>query len=300
MTDRWSIEAVISRIELHPEFKEAYVEGEGDMGLYGWFLDEAGRSDVLVYPISAVEVPYHAELGFDDERMDRESRRTEVIILASALQSNVPDAWEQVTCIADADTQYLLPEKYTSRFLLLTDYTSIELYAFRADLITKMIRIASPKLRLKGESILKNLTPTLEALFSIRVANHSLKWGLIWAPPEKQCACRDGEITFDEDTFIKKYLNTKGKRKNEAEFRDTLTRLRQAFGQDHRRQIRGHDFIELLLWYLKMRSNRAYQRLTTDAVLHILFSQLRTQELAAEPLFIELLRRYGPVSGNSN
>jgi hypothetical protein len=292
MTDAWSLEALIARYELHSEFKEIFVEGEGDLGLYSSFLEDSGRDDVLVYPISAVSIPDECRMEFGFDHLDRESRRSEVILLAVALQKLFPKAASQVTCIADADDQHIQPYDFKTNFLTFTDYTSIEMYGFRADFVTRFIRIGCPRLRVRGEGVLAKLTDILEKLFSFRVANHALGWGLKWISPEKDCTYKEGLISFDEVVYAKKYLNTKGKPQREAEFWEAVNALRGLFGENHKIKIRGHDFFDLLAWYLKKLSYRAFHSLSGESVRHSLLSQLRKDDLNAEPLFKTLLLKY--------
>jgi hypothetical protein len=251
------------------------------------------RGDVLVYPISAVSIPDELREQFGVVYLDTRSKRTNVILLAMALQRTVPSAAEHVTCIADADAQHIRPFSFGTSFLVFTDYTSIEMYGFRADLITKLIRIGSPKLKLTGEGVITQLTGILEALFSIRIANHQIQWELKWICPHKECTYKDGTLAFNEPMYLDKYLNTKGKLGRKTEFLAALNELRNSFSADHRLHIRGHDFVELLAWYLKKRSSSsAFRELSGDSVRHNLLSQLRVDDLAPEPLFSSLLTKY--------
>jgi hypothetical protein len=105
MSDTWSIEALIARFELHPEFKEVYVEGDSDIGLYQLFLEEGERDDVVVYPISAVTISQEIRDNFAFPNMNDRSRRTDVILLALLLEQRIPSAANHISCIADADSQ---------------------------------------------------------------------------------------------------------------------------------------------------------------------------------------------------
>jgi hypothetical protein len=295
MNDAWSCDALISRFLLHPEFKEVYVEGETDVGSYKWFLEETGRDDVLVYPISAVAALGDHLEEFGLGRLDKGSKRSQVILLAFILQKEIPGAARNVSCIADADTQHIQPEDFGSSFLILTDYTGLELYGFRADFITKLIRLGSPNLPLSGDELISQITEPLEKLFSFRVSNHQLSWGMEWISPEKEYSLTDGVLKFNEDEYVKKYLNTKGKLGSKAEFWKAVEGVRRTFGENHKAQIRGHDFIELLTWYLRKRAYRAGQKFSVHFVSHSLLAQLRVEDLSTENLFKTLLDRYPEV-----
>jgi hypothetical protein len=293
MNAQWSLDALIARYELHPDFKELYVEGEGDIGFYQMFLDECGRSDVLVYPISAVSIPPDPT----DEllqilRLDGRSRRSDVISLALVLEKRIPEAARRVTCIADADTQRIQPEGFETRFLQFTDYTSIESYAFRADIVTKIFRIGSPYLQIKGEEVLAEMTSILETLFGIRVASYRLGWGLKWISPEGDLEYKNEILAFDHASYLNKYLNTKGKLNAKSDFQVAVDTVRSMFLSDHRMQIRGHDYVELLTWYMRKRAYKVFHKYSSEIVRHLLLSHLRKEDLTSEALFATLLTKY--------
>lgn len=292
MSDQWSLEALIARYEFHPHFKEIYVEGEGDIGLYQLFLEEMGRNDVLVYPISVVSIPPDPVDELQIRQLDSGSRRSDVISLALALQVKISQEARFVTCIADADTQHIQPEDFATQFLFFTDYTSIEIYAFKASFISRITRIGSPNTQIDAEDFLGNITVILEALFSIRVANYRLGWGLQWISPTSNCHYENGVVTFDQTSFLNRYLNTKGKLAKKSEFMNEVEAVRASFALDHRKQIRGHDFIEILTWYLRKRAYRAFSKFSEEVIRHNLLSQLRRGDLASETLFKSILERY--------
>jgi hypothetical protein len=292
MIDSWSLEALISRFELHPDFQEVYVEGETDVGFFQWFLEVNGRADIVVYPISAISIPDSVRDLFEDCELDRGSNRTSVILLALILEREIAAAASRVTCVADADTQHIQPIEFISSFLLFTDYTSLEMYTYRSDFITKLIRMRSSRLALSGESVMGEMTGILEELFSFRVANHQLRWGLKWIYPGKEYSFTRGALSFDASAYVKKYLNTNKKMARENEFWAVARSLMDGFGSNHKLQIRGHDYIELLTWYLKKRAYRAFQAFSEDTVRHSLLCQLQVGDMLSEVIFETLLAKY--------
>jgi len=288
MTDRWSLEALAARYELHPSFREVFVEGDGDKGLVQWFFEVNGRSDVLVYPITSVEVP----LGIIEGRgLETSSRRSEVIVLALELERQLTRE-VAVTCIADSDLEWILPRRYDSKFLMYTDYTSMEMYAASPGLVQKLVRIVAPSLNCSGELVLAAISDVLQLLFSMRATSHHLRFGLHWISFEKLFTLDGSRLNFDDEEFLARYLNTKGKRKEAARFEETMAELRGRFRDDARFQMRGHDFLEVLTWYLKKQSVRSCRDLTDEMTRRILFAQLTAEELLQNVLFRGLLDRY--------
>jgi hypothetical protein len=289
MTDyRWSLEALAARYELHPKFNEVFVEGETDEGLLQWFFEQHGRDDVLVYPVTAIHIP---EELITSRHLDASSRRSDVITLALELKGRL-DNDVPVTCIADADTEHVLPVGLTSKYLLYTDYTSMEMYAFRPESVQKLLRIVAPSLSYSGVDVLSALAGMLVFLFAARAAARALGWGLSWISFERVAKTDGARIVFDDREFLERYLNTKGRRAQEAQFRAKMDELRARFREDPRFNIRGHDFIEALTWYLRKQSARSCRHLTSKVTHHVLFAELGLAELLKEQLFQSLLRRY--------
>ncbi|MEI9967625.1 MAG: hypothetical protein WDM87_02980 [Terracidiphilus sp.] len=293
--DAWCLDDLVARFEAHPEFREVYVEGQDDIGLVQWFLEQNDLGDVVVYPIDSFDITEESATACGLSHLDRTSNRTDVITLALHLQREVPVAAGHVTCIADADLQHCFPETYDSKFLIFTDYTSMEMYAFRPELITKLLHIAAPNVRCSGEEVLTAMTHVLESLFAFRGANCRLKWGLSWIRFDKDLRFTGATIVFDEARFVQKYLNTKGRTRDLAAFQSEVANVRTSFGADHRLQIRGHDFTELLTIYLRKVAYRSFQDLTENQLRDNLFSQLQIADLASEPLFINLIQKYRPA-----
>lgn len=293
--DAWDPYDLVARFDAHPEFKEIYVEGEDDMGFVQWFLKQNGMEDVLVYPINSIEITDELTAACGVPHLNKNSNRTDVITLALLLQQEIPAAAERVTCIADADLQHCFPENFDSAFLGFTDYTDMEMYTFRSQPIEKLVRIAAPTFSGTGEELLAAMTDVLESLFGFRAASYRLKWGLTWIRFDKDLKFETRTIEFDEARFIQRYLNTQGRVRDLEEFKAEVAAIRESFGVDHRSQIRGHDFIELLTIYLRKLAYRSFKDLTENQLRTNLLCQLQIADLDSEPLFIGLCRKYRPA-----
>ena len=65
------------------------------------------------------------------------------------------------------------------------------------------------------------------------------------------CQVKKNTVVFDSEIFIQKYLNKKSKMSEKGLFISKLEELRVKKLKDKRYQIHGHDFTELLCWYIK-------------------------------------------------
>lgn len=282
------LDEIIVRYQLHPELCDVYVEGEEDQGLVAWFLHQHGRHTVSVYPISAVTIPAAVVIGHG---LEHPSNRNGVIALALELEANCGKDI-RVTCIADSDFDFVTGITKSSDLLLYTDYTSIEMYAFTPTVVDKLIRLLAPRIQTTGSEALDRIQDTLQTFFALRLANKLLQFGLTWVDTEKCTVLTQGYPAFDIAEYSRRYLNTKGKRKDEETFNAQVIDIRNKFLSDVRCQIRGHDFVEMLTWYLRRRA-QSCRRLTADSVKTLLLIQLSAQNLQQENMFRTLLLRTG-------
>jgi hypothetical protein len=286
----WTLDEITLLYQLHPERCEVFVEGDEDRGLTEWFLEQEGYSGVVVYSIDVVSIPSGLVIGHG---LAHPSRRSEVIALALELDRECPEA-KRVTCIADADFARVEKEEIICPVLLMTDYTSIEMYAFKPAILDRLLNVVQPRLMLRGEDILQSISPMLQTLFALRLATKELKWDLAWLSFDRCTKLNNGRIEFDRDEYIGRYLNTRGRRGDEAIFRSKLADVMERFSQEVRNQIRGHDFIEVLSWFLTKRAKIVEAK--PGHVSHLLMIQLTPEELREEGLFKALRERYQNVA----
>src|ERR1700687_2571550 len=178
MSDPINFEIVelVARYELHPDRRDVFVEGEHDRGLVRAYLEKERCQQVAVLSISVVNLPAWLVLA---RGLPHPSRRSEGITLAMELEARKVSA-HQAVCIADADFEYLLPQLVACSLLLLTDYASMELYAFSHESVHSVLLIVSPKTSATGQSMLGDFAGPLQFLFSVRLVNFSLQMELAW------------------------------------------------------------------------------------------------------------------------
>ena len=292
---RRKLDELVARYELEPSLHDVYVEGLTDKCIIQWFLQESNldTENVAVYEIDTIDIPTDRlfALGLND------SNRSRVIFLACQLQSLFEGSLPPVICIADKDFDNLIASSHIeSELLLFTDYTSIEMYLFDSNIIEKFLRLALHKDDLEAVNILNNISPILEEMFLLRAANHSLSYGMEWLSSASLRRCfkrrTGGQIEFDSNDFVDKYLNKNNRSSEKIAFLDKVKELRNKNISEIRDKIRGHDFIELFCWYIEPylpKNKKGF--IEPDIVLGTLRCCLDVDYLMQEKLFQELTRR---------
>jgi hypothetical protein len=283
----FDIEGLAARYALHPERRDVFVEGERDQGLMRTFLEGQGHRNLSVFSISVVNISPHLLLR---RQLPHPSRRSEVVTLALELEERKVSPG-QVACVADADLEYLLPQNLKCSLLLLTDYASMELYAFSREAIHAVLLLVAPTTTSTGASLIRDLSGPLQFLFSVRAVNFNLQFRLAWIDGiDKFFSQENGQIEFDEEEFMKRYLIDRLPAEQVAKFMARLAEIQSLLSSDVRCRMRGHDFIRVLTWYVRMVEKCKY--LNEECVRQMLFVTLRLDELASLPMFSSLLKRF--------
>jgi len=284
--NRRKIEELAVMYELHPSQRDIYVEGPTDASLFLWFLRQASNQSAVVYEISTVEIPVDKikQYNLEDNNRDR------IITLALLLAPHIGEESLQMTCIADRDLDSVLNRQHNCGLLLFTDYTCIEMYSFNEMCMDKLLNIFIRGFPHKPAYVLQQLRLTLRKLFLIRLANKVLNLGLMEIPFKRCCRLKDGEIIFDTEDFINRYLNKSNMRSRKQEFSDTIKSCQSRLANDHLHCMHGHDYIHLLAWYLA--HHHVDRKLCDSEVIgRTLLGLLEFNQLVDLPLFKQLITR---------
>jgi hypothetical protein len=283
--EKRTIKELITRYQLEPALRDVYVEGEIDRGVFDWALDTNKRREIALYEISTVDVPVDEilRLGLYDNNRGR------VITLAYLLQPHIQPL--QVTCIADRDLDAILGIEHQGELLLLTDYTSIEMYMYNAQTLGKFLQVAVRNFPKSATEVLNVLTPVLLSLFLARLANESLRWSLHSVRFERYCSATPSGIVFNFSEYIRNYLTSNGRSRDVKRFLEEVEQHRANLSTDMRLQIHGHDFTRLFAWYIGRIRPSLRQAFDQFAVERALLLSLEREQLRSEELFRGLLRR---------
>jgi Protein of unknown function (DUF4435) len=290
---RRTLDELVTRYELEPGLRDIYVEGKTDKLLLEWFLEQKEYQDFAIYEIDTVNISAQRlfELGLND------NKRSRVIALALDIQDRMSELPSHLTCIADKDFDWLFGKEYQCDLLLFTDYSCLEMYLFNEAILDKFLRLGLRLSDPKSPEILNQISKVLEELFLLRATNEALNLNMEWLDSFGNC-CNlnkaNNEIQFDLTTFIVKYLNKNGKRSQESIFRTKFAELRTKELVEIRYKIHGHDFTELLCWYLKPYLRKEIRGSYNSEILAgNLLVCIDAEKLAQEGMFQHLLVRLG-------
>jgi hypothetical protein len=205
--ERRTIDELQTRYTLEPELQDIYVEGTSDAALISWYLSEHLRS-WRVYPISSVEVPDKKVL---DEGLDL-GERGRVVTLGKVLEEAFAEGNAiNVICLADLDFDaYLSKGKPSCRYCLLTDFTSLELYAFNARTLNKFLKVVVQATgNTSAPEVIAGLTPALVELGRLRAALHADRTGVGLIEGITRCCTRRGVVVkVDLTKVVERSINS--------------------------------------------------------------------------------------------
>lgn len=292
---RHTLEELVARYELEPDLCDIYVEGTTDKNLIEWFLKQKEQQNFTIYVIDTVNIPVERlnELELNNNNRDR------VITLALELQNQLSKIPSHLTCIADKDFDWLFQKNYECDILLFTDYSSLEMYLFNEKVLDKFMTLALGLSNQPVNEILNNLSKVLEELFLIRATNEALDLNMTWLKEKdlgKCCSVKGTAIDLQTESFIVKYLNKNNQYKNQSIFVTKLQELKTNTITERRCKIRGHDFINVLCWYItnKLARNKKEFHAPKNVAVNLLLC-VEAEELAKEHLFQRLLDRLSPL-----
>jgi hypothetical protein len=286
---RRTLEEIVARYELHPDICDIYVEGESDKDILRWFFDSNDRSNVIVYPITEIEI----SADHIDQRKLGNNNRGRVILLAAHLEQEL-ERVPTVTCLIDADMDYALGVPPPTGLLLRTDFSSMDMYGYDATAVLKVARLLGCDLNKTGREILNELSVFLQRLFLHRLVNHRLELRLQWIDAHRCCTLNASVFEFDEGEFRRRYLNRAGiGSEDKKTFEHELRKCENMKDLDTRFIIRGNDFIETLAWYFSRHIARPPHP-DAKLVRRMLFATLPLEQLLKYSLFTALLKRTAP------
>lgn len=277
-------------IELHiregDQQKEVFVEGSEDKFILRSFLNSRSLGHVAVLEINTVNVPTAEVLALGQ----KDGCKGRVVTLAAKLEGRV--ATNEVVCIADADTDHVLDRSYQYSLLLITDGTSIELYALHPVAMDKILNAGLKGFPKHPNQVITELRELLESSFFVRAAAETL--GLDGSyPKEHSSFChfdkRTGQFSFHLRDYCFVVFGGIRDRNWLALLNSRVAELKIRESPDPRVQIHGHDFCDTFGWYIRQHKN--YAHLNKDTLATVLLGMVDFDHLEAEPLFQELLAR---------
>ncbi len=296
--ERHRIDELFARYELEPSLTDVYVEGK-DIGVYRWFFQAKGMRDVKVYPIDSVAID---DKVLAKHGLHKGSDQQNVIALSEELGNEFEGDELRVRCVVDADYDRHLGKIRNNDFLEYTDYTSLEMYFFSKPALNKFIGIVLKGLPVTSSFVMKNIAQVLQRVFTIRLSNEKLQWGMSFPTLEtlkKYFKWTKTKIEFKERKFIKTYLLMNRRGKQRAEFECVMGACTKQLYADVRHNIRGHDFSWALFCLVKkIKKEVGYSR--WDAMENALVGCVEMAFVENEHLFRKLSTLYNIQKGRIN
>jgi hypothetical protein len=284
--ERRTLEEIVARYELEPDLRDVYVEGEFDAFLIRWLLDEAGISSVFVYEIATVNIP--SELV--SEAQAENNNRGRVIALAQKLDKALGTQARQATLIIDRDFDSLLDRSLETDFLLVTDYSCMEMYLFNEWHIKKFFTLVLQEPNIIVRDTIRHMVSVLQDLYLVRFYNSVNSLGLESMSFIRCCELdSSGEIHFDREEFLVRYLNKNGAINLKEKILRETESYRARLSSDYRMNANAHDFFELMEWLSRKMKPRCFKN--SEAFCRAFAGCFEASRVQTEPLFNKLLQR---------
>lgn len=243
MTDfaRRTIEELIARYELEPTLDDVYVEGVFDREVITSALGFQNRSRAI-YEVETVDIPSALLLahGLTEGNQQR--------VIALARELSVIETECAYICLADRDLDHWFGELESTSRLKWCQHCAIELHFFTAAVLHDLLIVTCKARILAFDELIDSLITTLTELYLMRLADRKLLLCLRWVPFTPSLSHEGSIVTLAVNDYVNKLLQANGKFKQKQEFLMAMEMFRISLSGDCRSHIRGHDFVDILVW----------------------------------------------------
>jgi hypothetical protein len=108
------------------------------------------------------------------------------------------------------------------------------------------------------------------------------------------CSLRGGVVSFDEDDFVRRYLGKNSRLSDFDVFKTRLEELAARATGDARLFVRGHDFAQVLSWYLREHTNSSSPLYRAEVLEQLLLAYIDSSDIGEERFFKLLAERLQP------
>ncbi|ENH7112834.1 DUF4435 domain-containing protein [Vibrio fluvialis] len=289
MGDVRTVKELVSLYYMEPSLCEIFTEGSSDKVLIEKFLKKNGISP------SKVKVTEIDEIDFSDEEDDsiRRNNKKKLIHLSKALEIDIDTDLLGVSLIIDHDFDHITGNVIRNKYLNYYDYNSLELYCWSPDVLDDYFSMVLRGFRFNGAQTLESIKEPLIKLFLLRACFEIMgtipEGGLVDFNKSLNFR-KDGSIIFDHQSYLVKNLNKANEMKNKASYHKILEDLKPKLHHDEKMNIRGHDFIDMLVSYIN--NFKKSHRSTTEILENTIFQSIDLDSLGNTPLFKSLVNKY--------
>jgi len=293
-SERRQIAELAERYRVEPSLRDVYVEGSTDRHFLEWFLLDNQCDGAVVYEIQTVDVP---RVVLERHGFER-GNRGRLLALGYELAASLGENTNQVTCVVDRDWDSILAPAAYSALTLLTDGSCLEAYLFNQECLRKLFGLC---LRANWEvtsDFIGELSSVLRRLYCIRAANKDQGLGVQWIDFTRWCHLEGTSVQFGFEEFLSAYLVTAGGAALRRAFQVRVLELEKRCTGDYRLYLNGHDFVQLLAWFVSASGLRyekgrkgSHQQYSPDELERMLLGCVESRVLAACPMCVSLLSR---------
>lgn len=289
MGQRRKLNELITLYEFEPELKEVFTEGNTDKIIIEKYfrINKIEASQVKVTEIQDIDF---SEV---DEEKIQGSNKNKLIYLAKQFESEITENLPGVTLVIDYDFDYLTSKIIDLKYISYYDYNSLELYCWDCNVLDDYYSMILRSFKFSGEQTLTNIKETLVNIFLIRacfeIKSTTPEGGLVDFKKSIKFN-KNGTLTFDYNSYLIKNLHKSNEIKNKDEYHKLLEKLKKDLHVDHRMNIRGHDFIDVLYHYID--NFKSSNKTTADELGKTIFQSLDFHNLGTTSFFNSLATKY--------
>lgn len=279
---RRTIPELVFLHEREVSIKDIFVEGTYDASIILSYLHDLGNPKTAVRLIETIEI--------DDQKLIDAGRdannRERVIYLAERFEREF-ETDGKILCVVDRDFVDHLGTAVEARDLIYTDGSCMEMYLWHENSFSRFLTVYCNKPEWTAKKVLASIRYPLEAMYALRLAGRMLDLKLDWIDKNVCVKCTNWSVDLDLESLAKRHLLKISKVEYLDELIEKTKQNIYGFSSDPRKQIHGHDFWRVLVFFLKKRgvSKVSLDRRTIARAMALTPTK---EELEAEPLFASI------------
>jgi hypothetical protein len=244
----WTVDELQTRYSLEPELRDMFVEGQFDKDVISAALKSAEpENNIVIYIIDVIRVEsellrkYALTLG-NKQRLLALSRELALV------KGNL-----QCVCVVDRDYDEWMKTEETNSIIRYIRYCGIENYFLDGYYINEILVVASRSKIDDFNEFYNSAVSALKELYCIRLTDMSLKLNSKFIDFDRCISIRGGLVVFNSEEYIKRHLLKNSIFKHADKFSKKLAHWKSSMEavDSPRRCIRGHDFIDLLVFCIR-------------------------------------------------
>lgn len=274
-------EELVVKYKLEPTLKELFVEGETDKA----FIFNYTNKRRLDYRVHSIENINTSSLVQPGERNLGKKQLLEK--LSIYFEYNLGVRKMCVYCICDKDEDKFITIPIVNSYILHTDFSCLESYAFNSTVLGKLLNNFLHKKAPDGDKAVDDIRPAVKFLFSARLIRYVIDRS--WTKVEINKAIsfnKNSDAIFSIDDYIQK-LSGHANNRSVNSLRGLIYSCYEAFelsytNLDYRLIMQGHDFARVVNIYQRQLGG---QNISDDLFEKTLLTAIEAEDLDNYNLF---------------